>query len=226
MTTTDRLTSHASRAMAPAALLTAVLLSGCYTTQYVRRIGLVRERLSTPLVVYLLPDTSVVAEVEAEYYNDMGLSVINPESRQLFKRKRWIYCDVACVRRFAACAGANDTHARIRYPETRPRTADFSPARILPDAFEDEAGAPPLDLSTAQTFHRSPVSGQMEPDIRITLNDKTYIVWFEPETPARSHREWWGYPSQVLLVPAVIIDIVTFPMQAVYFWQELGRMFR
>jgi hypothetical protein len=47
----------------------------------------------------------------------------------------------------------------------------------------------------------------------------TLVIWDNDESNYH-YRKWWGYPCQVMLVPAAAIDIVTFPLQAYLFLRD------
>jgi hypothetical protein len=42
------------------------------------------------------------------------------------------------------------------------------------------------------------------------------LVFFNPSiSDYRTFRRWWGYPSQILIVPAFAFDVVFFPIEVV-----------
>ena len=55
------------------------------------------------------------------------------------------------------------------------------------------------------------------------INGSNYIVQFPKnyENPNRTYRKWWGYPLQILVVPAIAIDIIA---QPVYFYGIMQQL--
>ena len=45
------------------------------------------------------------------------------------------------------------------------------------------------------------------------INGQDFQVHLPADNAGRTYRKWWGYPAQILIFPAIAVDVVTWPYQ-------------
>ena len=65
--------------------------------------------------------------------------------------------------------------------------------------------------------------------IRATVGDQSYLVDIEVSmhamnSPNDVHQEAWAYPFKILIVPAFVVDVVTFPIQYIWFMHQISKI--
>ncbi len=56
------------------------------------------------------------------------------------------------------------------------------------------------------------------------INGQDFQVRVRDSIGIRTYRKWWGYPAQILILPAIAIDIVTVPFQIYVVYKGLSEM--
>ena len=66
--------------------------------------------------------------------------------------------------------------------------------------------------------------GRFSPSFDYTVSNTVYSVEVSMGAPLReeSHLDKWAYPLKALFVPAVVVDVVTYPLQFLWFMHEWG----
>jgi hypothetical protein len=79
----------------------------------------------------------------------------------------------------------------------------------LPVDFKNLTGTFPITTNTAEGSYYYPIP--------YNIGSVEYqLVFFNPSiADYRSFRKWWGYPTQILIVPAFTFDVVAFPIEFV-----------
>lgn len=105
-------------------------------------------------------------------------------------------------------------------------TADvFGGQFILFPPILDDAGA--YTLPTSGWFRCSTPENTSHPRWLVTVEGQAITVYVDnviiPQEVQR-YKDWWWYPNQILLVPALVVDIVTAPIQFLMVMNSLSKI--
>ncbi len=200
-------------------VLLSVITSGCMTTKAVTVAGKRMEYLNSDI---LAKDSVIVAEdgaiaVKARF----GIAAGN--GNPIFRCNKYVIASRSGVESSIYRTKTwreYDSHPRLtnpgqQYPPTIQISADCCGNKVwevVPDGISRENMAlekiPPNFRKNASTF----AMGQTIPYVIMGKNIHLQVI---PGTHMRrDYREWWGYPAQVLVPPAFIIDLMWCP-----FWE-------
>ncbi len=201
--------------------------SGC-ATAYVKNIGSRRECLSRKRdgsgSIYVLEDGSMAIEVEASYVTDTMSSIVDSKRngpRTVYQRRKYLVAGRAAVMNsltnaFASTADAASLVQMIHFPRIATNEPNW---QVIPSKFHAAASSPPIHFIDADVYEGC--------SIQLRLDDKEYAVvvgmwghWMDAGVQRREKREWWGYPLQILVVPAAAFDVITFPYQFATAWKR------
>lgn len=223
--------------------LPPLTLTGCYTTKYVQRLGVTKEAVESIESIRYSPDGQLAIGVETVLFRE-GWGVWYPRTRILGQRHRWMVAQPDQVQGFLASYpalwGYSDPWMIVGPFEL---TSLSKPEHwtLHPDDWSKHDGAnPKLPIPVAATTSKPlvPWAHPYEKATTPTLASSALVLnikkgdgyvnlaiensalwsdinpWYWEAPSFRERREWWGYPLQILILPAVVIDVITSPIQA------------
>lgn len=195
--------------------------SGCMACRYVYSIGERRECLSRKQdgQIIIAKDGSMAIAVQADYVTDTS-----DGPRTVYSRSKYLIGDAAAVSnsiwKFAQAQehGLTNMLYITHFPRVSTNEANW---RVEPSRFGESSTHIPVGftgdafITTRQPFIYSLNGRNCQVEIGM------WNTFLDADVERREKRTWWGYPIQILQVPAFLIDIVTFPLQAYYMLSHL-----
>lgn len=220
-------------------LVSLYLTSGCcfYTTRYVRYIGGRFEVINNPNQIILATNGAIALECDANYrHSTVWTSPQRSWSTEVSSRKKYLVSTPqALLYSLSQAQSIYSSHAlRRQYnlPSNALCVTDIPYGStneidwvLTPKTFVGRQ-ARSNDLP-AEFWHPQMVYGR-DDLVTYTFNGTALQLKFllrESEQPYRKKRCWWGYPLQVLVIPAVAVDIVTYPIQFLMAVNEFNESF-
>ena len=210
-------------------MLVSLFSQGCYFCQNVKHIGLRTENvyLVDQKHVYTAPNGTMVCEAEATYYGVMYHPYYDSREMPISKKKRFLIGSPAAISNTVSRAVEADdsdcnSYTLRKFPLQNKNNSDWI---LFPSGLNARAPTRKELEARLNTTSLSPVPLPLEYE----LDGKTVQFELGGESVQISRREYrtkWGYPFLVLLVPAVPLDIITFPVQAFIVIDELNRQTR
>lgn len=121
---------------------------------------------------------------------------------------------------------------RFDYPKNDDEAKNTKSWYLYPPDLMTEIQKPdPPEHLSKNTFEQYLYAGGLhEPELEYSFDGQKYYVDVHIDSqlrghPDRIHQEKWAYPMRVLLMPAYVIDVVTFPIQVYVEAVKLGSAF-
>jgi hypothetical protein len=183
--------------------------SGCYTTTYVFRRGVIKEKFSETREVVKAPDGTIALKVDAFYYKE-GFGFILPEEVVVRRAQRFVVGTPEAVAQAARQQGFSRAYVPLLRGMEGEGWQICPPAFFAPDAcLEDLSDS--LSKQGEQFKGDAAVPYEIEGILRHISFEGAMTGQYR-----RSRRQWWSYPVQIFLVPAIAFDIATSPVQFFY----------
>lgn len=222
MNTTIRFIQLAVLAAIPA------LSAGC-ATMTVANAGKVKESSRGPVSVMQAPDGALAIEIETTYRVGARNKFVEHGRRFMVGSPEAVQSSIsAAIKKQQRDAERMKQYAMKRYPEREDiLTLSHFPIHatnevnwvLLPAEFR-ASGTPQM---LPANFHTNGVVSVKGGEISYIYNGKPYSLrfnlsneWDLSRSLSRTEREAWAYPAQAAIVPAVAVDVATFPIQLSY----------
>ncbi len=207
--------------------LVASSMSACMSTKAVLDAGKRVELLQGPHAIIMAEDGSLAAEVKAVYTKDRGGIVC--------ERKKYLIASRPVIEATIQQAASADYTRQLRYHLRLPANTVYLPElpycadleyswQLVPDDF----GGPDATVdylptkfrehSTTfkpnekqETIHVKYFSDGKSYELQFNFNAEYFRVYKNLDLPRRK-RVWWGYPVQILVVPAFLTDLLASPL--------------
>jgi len=197
------------------------MAQGCMSVHYVRNIGIRNERLDlgNQDSILVTAEGTIVCEVDATYTRPtIGFPMRDGESL-ISKKKRYLIgtpeaFSNTVIRSRGEVGNATNLFTLSHFPRSGTNEPIWTvfpasfyappPARTDLDAYFQGKTLTRVSLPMYYTYEGRPVR------LKYGLWKQGYL---DSGVERRKIRTWWGYPCQVLLLPAIVIDVVTSPIQ-------------
>ena len=200
------------------------------SVQYVRHIGVRRECFDSLARVIVSRDQSIALECEVAYMHPIIWQDTEAE-----RWKRYLIASRDVLRKAVDTALSHETVTDAGSAPSRTNLVTLTTIMCNSTNTDSWVVIPPFfgwrDAST------NDLPGQFReyaeiyaPDATVPFEDqgRRYEVRIRLRhnmVQGRTTRRWWGYPAQVLLIPAAAIDVVTFPFQVFVVMREANSHF-
>ena len=210
-------------------LILSLIFSGCATTRYVREIGFVYESLDITTIYNADRIVILEAAVTKGKYSSRSSDT---------SYKKFIVGSPDLVSKSVDTFYA-ELHAKVTKRQITPVFITITANRekgwqLLPNLIPKDVSS---EIIVSRLFEQNGKVDKTEPirvysvtkEVPFNIDGVKYSLTFIPRvlfrlqggayyTPSsgvgsQTEISWWHYPLQVLLIPAAVIDIVTFPIQ-------------
>lgn len=206
-------------------------VSGC-CTQYVHNIGKTEARLS-PKRILSNETGDLVVETELRRYS------LNDRDSSYSLGPRYVYLygpdakqeigDVLRKRHNFQRRGTNYVQiGRTNFNPEFPSRWHFAPPDVLHRvdslSLPEGIGQPLREFAPRRWSGRNWTDSELQYNVGgtnyvVEVNVAANDMWF----PDAYHQAGWGYPLKILYVPALALDVATFPIQFIWFAHEMGK---
>lgn len=235
-----------------AGMCLALFCSGCAFTQATTQIGERHEVLQIHQI--LVATNGVVAiDCTASYYSSKSIGVDNGwASRIDFSTEKYLIGTPEAVNWMVTNAKPDPLEFRSRKRHSPDGdtaktdmlatnhvwvgdliydTTNATSWQLVPSSYGGRA-ATPRDLpqefgGVVFKYNDVPYRGSAFPfgaTFPYKINGQDFQVRVRDTIGNRTYRKWWGYPAQILILPAIAIDVVTLPYQIYVVWDGLNHI--